>query len=53
MYTLVYNILGVPTQGANSSVTTVAAAILLICFMIFIDLIYRIFRSILARGRFD
>jgi hypothetical protein len=47
MYQLVMNILNIPTQSANSTVTYVAGAILLTVTVVIIDLVYRLLRSVI------
>lgn len=47
MYQLVSNILNIPSSSANTTVTYVAGAILLIVTVVIIDLIYRLLRSVI------
>lgn len=53
MYNLVNSLLGVPSQGANSTVTYVAGAFAIILTIVMIDLFYRLIRMICNKGRFD
>lgn len=47
MYQLVMNILNIPTQSANSTVTYIAGTTLLIITVVIIDMIYRLLRSVI------
>lgn len=53
MYNLVNNLLGVPAQSANTTVTYVAGAFAIILTIVMIDLFYRLIRMICNKGRFD
>lgn len=46
MYTIVENILGIPSQYANSTVSYVCAVVLLLAVVTLTDFVYRFFRSI-------
>jgi len=46
MYNLIANILQIPETYANSTITYVAGCILLLFTVVMIDMVYRIFRSI-------
>lgn len=52
MYTLIANLLNIPLQNANSTVSYVAGSLVLIFSIVIIDLFYRLIRGILSRGRF-
>lgn len=53
MYSLIANLLSIPSSGANSTVSYISGAIALLLVVVFIDLIYRLIRAICTRGRFD
>lgn len=47
MYNLIDNILNIPSQYANTTVSYIAGVILLLFVVIIIDLIYRLLRTII------
>lgn len=53
MYQLVNSLLGVPATNANTTVTYVAGAFVIILTIVMIDLFYRLVRMICNKGRFD
>lgn len=46
MYALVNTVLGVPSTGANTTVTYVAGVLLILFTAIVIDMVYKIIRSV-------
>lgn len=46
MYTLVENIMGIPSQYANSTVTYVAGVVLLLLTVCIIDMVYKLLRHV-------
>lgn len=47
MYTLIDNILNIPSQYANSTVTYIAGVLLLLVVVTLTDFVYKFFRSII------
>lgn len=48
MYNLIYNILQLPTQNANSTVTQAAVAILIISFVVVLKSLFSFFSRIFS-----
>lgn len=51
MYSLIANLLSIPTQNANNNVTYLACALVLLFAVVVVDLVIRIFRSVLPNRR--
>lgn len=52
MYTLISNLMSVPAQNANSTVTYIAGTLVLLFAVVIIDLFYRLIRGLVTKGKF-
>lgn len=52
MYQIIANLLNIPVQNANSTVTYVAAVLVILFTVVIIDLFYRLIRGIVSRNKF-
>lgn len=50
MYSLIANLLAIPTQNANTSVTYLACALVLVFSVVIVDIVRRIISGVLPRG---
>lgn len=52
MYTLIANLLNIPAQNANTTVTYVAGVLVILFSIVIIDLFYRLIRGVFNRNKF-
>lgn len=49
MYSLVSNLLGIPAQNPNSTVTYVSAALVILFTVIVVDMVYKLIKLCIGR----
>lgn len=52
MYQLIANLMSIPAQNANTTVSYIAGVLVLLFAVIIIDLFYRLIRSLVTKGKF-
>lgn len=52
MYDLIDNLLNIPSQYANSTVTAVCGALVLLATVVLVDFVYRLVKSVFGRSQY-